>query len=1067
MEEVILTQDIWKKKLLATTLFAGVAGGIWAGAAIAQETSSTPAAEASDEEEEAPIVIEEVADEDEARQERVVVTGSRLARDEYSSVSPLQVIDGDTARDLGLVDASDLLGQTTVVQGQQTTTGLSTSAGLLSDNGPGSATASLRGLDAGRTLVLINGRRLAPAGVRGAPSAPDLNLIPGSLIERVDVLLDGASSVYGSDAVAGVVNYILRTDFDGLQLDAFYTDPEMRGNGGKQQVYTASLGISNDRGYMAFAAEHSRTDGFSRGDFGSFYYPYTLPCQRFYAQGQSGDLYESCTGSFGAGAVSGTPFGFLYYDEGFDYGAPLPPNFRPIPVTADLLTPGSVNGSRLLLFPEELNATLTPDFSRTTFYTTGEYETDLYGDLTVYFEGSHAYRDTYTNTSGQGRVRIPADYALNELGATGTLYYNSRFVNETNVAQSRLIGGMKGELPFMNAGPLDNWGYDAYLSYSRSSGNDVVSGIPFYPRLEQTLSNTRFDSALGEFVCDPRGVTGETQTVSCRPLDFYDSTFINTGRFSDPADNEYLFPNRITDTTVEQTVFNAYLSGDLFELPAGPLGMVIGVELRDDAIETRTDAGATAGDFFGFFADPGSNGQRNLQEAFIELEAPLLADMPLVHELTLNGAARWTEEDNFGSQWTYRIQGVYAPTDWVSVRSTYGTSFRAPNLGEQFGGRVVGFGDPSDPCRVPGVAVPFGDYDNDPNTPDTREYQPNLDPRDPEVISNCQNGGGPFGLEPTDPTQLGIGGLGSTNPVFFGAPTQVASGSNPNLAAETSKALSAGIVFEQPFTDAFDLRASVTYFDITVEDEVDQLTANTIVNRCYNSPNLSDPQCAFVTRAPRVAGDDTSGEITFVNALNQNLGDQTVEGIDYNIEFNYEFNVPGLEGPVGYDLIARATQSLTQTEEQFLVDGIFVDDDLGEYGNPEWRLNFTNILNWNDYRLLFQSRYIGEMIEDNDDPFDQVTSGFNPCVQAGDQFPAGSPQAPNGAACISYDNAEEYWVHDMSVAWQGDTLIVRGGISNVFDEAPPLTNNNDLGTLGGIGYDLGGRTLFLNVTKTF
>ena len=229
-----MTQDIWKKKLLATTLFAGVAGGIWAGAAIAQETSSTPAAEASDEEEEAPIVIEEVADEDEARQERVVVTGSRLARDEYSSVSPLQVIDGDTARDLGLVDASDLLGQTTVVQGQQTTTGLSTSAGLLSDNGPGSATASLRGLDAGRTLVLINGRRLAPAGVRGAPSAPDLNLIPGSLIERVDVLLDGASSVYGSDAVAGVVNYILRTDFDGLQLDAFYTDPEMRGNGGKQ-----------------------------------------------------------------------------------------------------------------------------------------------------------------------------------------------------------------------------------------------------------------------------------------------------------------------------------------------------------------------------------------------------------------------------------------------------------------------------------------------------------------------------------------------------------------------------------------------------------------------------------------------------------------------------------------------------------------------------------------------------------------------------------------------------------------------------------------------------------------
>lgn len=1059
MEEVILTQDIWKKKLLATTLFAGVAGGIWAGAAFAQVTTDTPAAEAAEEDEdETPVVIEEVESNDEARQERIVVTGSRLARDEFSSVSPLQVIDGDTARDLGLVDASDLLGQTTVVQGQQTTTGLSTSAGLLSDNGPGSATASLRGLDAGRTLVLVNGRRLAPAGVRGAPSAPDLNLIPGSLVERVDVLLDGASSVYGSDAVAGVVNYILRTDFDGLQLDAFYTDPEMRGNAGKQQVYSATMGVSNDRGYMTFAAEYSQTDGFTERQFGSFYEPYNKGCLAFTHQGASGQFYDYCTGSFGAGAISGTPFGFLKYDPGFSFGAPLPDDFRPISLGDLLIAPGNGPGEDLLLFPEELDAALAPDFARTTIYSTGEYETDLYGDLTAYYEASWSNRITTTNTSGQGAIALDPNYALNDLGTAGTLYYNNQFFNETAVSQTRLIGGLKGELPFMDSfGTLENWGYDGYLSYSRSNGNDTIQGIPYFPRLEQTLENTRFDAATGEYVCDPRTIPNVAQQVTCRPLDFFTESFVFGGRFDDPADNEYLFPNRITDTVVEQTVFNAYISGDLFELPGGPAGLVLGIEYRDDGIETKTDAGASGGDFQGFLGDPGSNGQRSLQEGFIELEAPLLADRPFVKELTVNGAARWTEEDNFGSQWTYRIQGQYAPVDWLRARATFGTSYRAPNLGEQFGGRVTGFANPADPCRVPGVAVPFGDYDNDPSTPDTRQYVPENDPRDQTVIDNCINGGGPFDLPGTDPFSLGVRGLGGTNPVFFGAPTQVASGSNPNLQAETSEAISAGFVFEQPFTDAFDMRASVTYYEIKVDDEVDQLSANTIVNRCYSTPGLNDPQCAFITRTPRDPADDTSGEVTFVSAFNQNLGQQVSEGIDYNVEFGIDFNMPYLEGETRWDLIARATQSLTQNQEEFLADGTEIDDELTEYGNPEWRLNFTNIVSWNDYRVLFQSRFIDSMVEDTnpDERNEEGTSGFYPCVVAGD------------TPCLQYDGLENYWVHDLSLAWEGDTTVIRGGISNIFDESPPRTDNPELGNIGGIGYDLGGRTLFLNVTKAF
>lgn len=1035
------------KLVLSLFLVAGSVG-IYGNTALAQDADA-------DDDDDQDFVVEaaDPDEDDEVRADRIVVTGSRIARDTYSSVSPLQVVDGEVSRDLGLVDAADLLRQTTVVQGQQITTGVSTSAGLLTDNGPGSANADLRGLSAGRTLVLVNGKRLAPAGVRGAPSAPDLNLIPGTLIERVDVLLDGASSVYGSDAIAGVVNYILRTDFDGLQFDAYYTDPEMTGDGGKQQVYSATWGVNNDRGFIGFAAEHTKTDGFSERDFGSFYAPYRGDCRSAITQGASGTLYESCTGAFGAGAASTSAFGFLGFEEGRNEPG-LPANFFQIPITADLLTPGSESGAALLLFPEELDAQLQPNFDRTTMYTTGEYAPGLYGDVTGYFEASWAQRQTSTDTSGQGAIELPGSYALGNFGGQpGTLFYNNRFQNDTEVSQTRLIAGIKGDLPFMDVGTLNNWTYDAYASYSTSSGEDVVTGIPFFPRLEQTLSNTRFDEASGEFVCDPRTVPGEGQQVTCRPLDFFDPTFIRTGRFSDEADNEFLFPNRITNTTVVQKVYNAFVTGELFDIPTGgPLSIVVGGEYREDSINTDTDAGAAGGDFLGFVGDPGSNGERWLKEAFTEIDAPLILDKPFVRELSVNFAARFTEEQNFGSETTFRIQGQYAPVDWVRARATFGTSFRAPNLGEQFGGRVTGFANPNDPCRVPGIAVPFVDDDNDPTTPEIRLYNPDLDPRDPVLLENCRSGGGPFNLPPTDPTELGVRGLGTQNPVFLGAPTQVASGSNPNLDAETSEALSAGIVFEQPWTDAFDLRVSATYYNIEVDDEVDQLSANVIVNRCYNTPGLADRTCGFITREPRDPNVPESGEVTFVEALNQNLGTQEVEGIDYNAEFFSDFNVPGISNRVSYRGILRATQSLTQTEEEFQVNEVFVDDNLEEFGNPEWRLNLTNIVGYGDWQVLWQSRYISSMIEDNDDPEDEQTSFFNPCVQAED------------GPCLSFDNLSDYWVHDASITWRGESIVVRGGVNNVFDNAPPLSNNNSLGAIGGIGYDLGGRTLFLNLS---
>ena len=238
---------------------------MWLGAAIAQETGD-----------ESVTIIEEV-DEDEARQDKVVVTGSRIQRSEFTSIKPVQVISGEVSRDIGLVDAASLLQESTAATGLQIDT---TFNGFVLDNGPGASTIDLRGLGASRTLVLVNGRRLGASGVEGAPGVPDLNLIPSSLIDRIDVLLDGASSIYGSDAVAGVANVILRKDFDGFEIEGSMTAPTHEGGGGGNQFVSANWGVSNDRGFMGFGAEWSKQDNLKLDDrpdfFGDCATPYEI-----------------------------------------------------------------------------------------------------------------------------------------------------------------------------------------------------------------------------------------------------------------------------------------------------------------------------------------------------------------------------------------------------------------------------------------------------------------------------------------------------------------------------------------------------------------------------------------------------------------------------------------------------------------------------------------------------------------------------------------------------------------------------------------------------------------------
>ncbi|MCH8118060.1 MAG: TonB-dependent receptor plug domain-containing protein, partial [Proteobacteria bacterium] len=220
------------------------------------------------------------ADDEERVREEIIVTGSRLKRDTYSSIAPLQIITSQVSREVGLIDAANILQESTASAGQQIDL---TFSGFVLDNGPGSTTLDLRGLGEARTLLLVNGRRLAPAGVEGAPFAPNLELVPASLVQQYDILLDGASSVYGSDAIAGVANIILRKDFDGFEIEVYSRIPDH--GAGLDNTLSVVWGRNFDRGFVGFGAEFTDTERVNFADR-----PWTAGCERHHEIDQNGQF---------------------------------------------------------------------------------------------------------------------------------------------------------------------------------------------------------------------------------------------------------------------------------------------------------------------------------------------------------------------------------------------------------------------------------------------------------------------------------------------------------------------------------------------------------------------------------------------------------------------------------------------------------------------------------------------------------------------------------------------------------------------------------------------------------
>ena len=1046
------------------------------------------------------VIAQEESDDDEEGVEEIVVTGSRLKRDTYSSVSPLQIISGQVSREAGLIDAADILQESTASGGQQIDL---TFQGFVLDNGPGATTINLRGLGSARTLVLINGRRVAPAGVEGAPVSPDLNLVPASLVQQYDLLLDGASSVYGSDAIAGVANIILRKDFDGFEMEAFSRVPEH--DNGIDNTLSVIWGKNFDRGFIGVGAEFTDSERVTFDDR-----PWTAGCERPVEIDENGQIRtqhisdavdfgmteDGCARGLLAGRVSVPVAGSIYSTPGSSNGGWVgftESNFSTMGIDSNGDGITDVSFRDYSLNGRAQFQDLFPEVETRNIMAYGEYTFDGEANITPFFEALYAQRE-FNSNSGVLQLfpSVPAlnpfnicnpgaangvdcgdawdalmtnpSFVAQHIAAFGTdpsdpstgrlvgslgprsvvpivAVQGDRNMTDVSVDQLRFVAGVRGDMPYIDWGTIRNWSFEVSGSYSKSTGESSRPGIR-EDRLDMALG--RFSSTTTPCVNDTGATLESDVAPGCVPVNLFAPSLYDgvIGDFATSAERDYLFDSRDFDTEYEQLVGNFYLTGDVFELPAGPVAAGFGYEYRDDTIASIPDAVARDGLFFGFFSDGGAEGTKYVQEAFGEIELPLLAGEPAFEELNLNLSARWTEDEIYGSEWTQSYKLGWRPVNSLLVRGTFGTSFRAPNLRELFLQDQSGFGNLFDPCLIPESAFDGG--------PGGTGYNPALDNRDPVVLANCLAQG-------VDPTVAEP--LGSTNTYSV----ELAEGGSFSLDPEESESWSAGFAWDQPFTNAFDLSLSATYYEIEVINTIIEPTGTFIVNDCYNSPSGNSTFCSRIQR-------DASPAQPFMNFIDQgflNRDKESARGVDINLAYDDSFTF--FERPIdlGIDIVANR-----QLERSTLFIGDDGEPDFdtfhGEWGFPAWRMQGFLRFDYDEFRLTWETRYISSVKADprTTDSFSDATNGnANTCSGA-----------PNDVLCRDVDFTDNYFLSHLSLYYYGDRWTFGGGIRNIFDEEPPQVNGqSDEGrqvlsinnTPIGYGYDINGRTYFFNVAVNF
>jgi iron complex outermembrane receptor protein len=947
--------------------------------------------------------------------EEVVVVGSRIKRDGYSSASPIEVVSPELATVQGIADVGSLLQSATVASGSPQVTA-AISANGVTEGGIGASTISLRGLGASRTLVLLNGRRIGPAGVRGQVSSFDLNLMPLVAVERIEILKDGASTIYGSDAIAGVVNVITRKD-EGASFD-FYTSQPTR-NGGEQSRLSLRWGSSSDRVSFSVMGDYIESKELKKGARDYF------NCgQQYYFDPTTGDRTDTIDPRTGQPWCNDLLWGHVWiYDYSYITGGDeLPggvkaqfdrngdlanyiPGFDPavmetpegwFPVAYDEASYAVTDADH----PFQDGESLVPSTDVYTIYADAEIQ--LNDTLTMYTEALLSKRETYVNGyrqfwtyiynenfdfsnffSGTGPVGSSLSQGWRGLQWLSPTAITDHADDSVEVKYARALVGFTGE--------LDEYSWDVSAQYSRSSG-DYIS--------DQIYNDSIQDAWFAKGSCV--GTQTSVRGVDCIDPRWLDAGFL--GGELTAEERAFLFGREAGGTEYIQWSVEGSISGSLFDLPAGEALGAVGFQYRYDEIEDVPGEITLASNAWGASGAGITKGDDTTKAIFGEIELPLLADLPGVTSLTVNASGRWTDVSSYGSDTTYKVGLNWEVTPTVRVRASNGTSFRTPALFELYLADQTSFiGQRNiDPCIGWGQALA-------------------ANPGYQRIADNCAADGIPddFSGAAISATIVTGGGLGI-------------------LEAETSEANTIGIVWQPEFAN---LSISADYFDIKIEDQVSQLGAGQILYQCYDSeffPN--DPLCAQFDRDPL-----TNNQITEVRDSYINVAEQRNRGWDLAATWVYE-------GDIG--ILTFETQHSFQIEDKVALFADTEEDFNGNIGNPKWTGRFSVSLERGAWSGVWSANIIGSA--DNYDLGD------------GDNLATIFSGEPTEREVRLVLDAERFMYHNASVAYQFDNgLTARLGVSNVFDKTPPLLSRSSLVRRQGNSafysqYDWEGRSYFLN-----
>ncbi|MCB1581782.1 MAG: TonB-dependent receptor [Xanthomonadales bacterium] len=943
---------------------------------------------------------------------KIVVTGSRIRRDELNDTIPLEVIVADDAIDRGLTTVGQLLQESTLASGSaQINSAISTA--FVTNGGQGVETVSLRGLGANRTLVLLNGRRAGPAGTRGGVSSFDFNAIPLSGVERVEILKDGASSLYGSDAVAGVINIITKEEDGGtIEFNTFLPSE----SGGERSRISGSWGKTFSKGSVRITADYDKQTELARGDRDYF------SCgQRYYLEANTNNRNTFIDPRTGKPHCNDLPWGHVWiYDYGggnvtgnlaqFDYDNNLGQYIDPIAPAvdpADIVTPPGwflVNSASPVLnadHPFEDLVSFVPETTKATVLATGNYtfsnRVEGYAEVLLNRREteSNGYRQFWTyiynenwNFSGE---TAPGNGSSLSQGWTGAQWFSPTAITDhsgqlTEVDYSRFVAGLKG---FVGEG--DRWFWDVSLQHSESDG-DYTRKIIY----NDAIADQWF--ASGSCVGQVTSVNG----TPCRDVPWLDPQFL-AGNIS-AADRAYLFGLDKGNTQYDQTTIEGSITGDLFEIQGGYAAGAFGIQYQKDGITDTPGPQTLAGNLWGQSSAGITKGAIESYAVFGEVDMPLLADLPAAEAVNLTLSARYTDVPDAGSDTTYKAGLSWRIGGGFTVRGSYGTSFRAPALFELFLANQTAF--PSQRAVDPCIRI-------EQNLADGNISQTQYD--------NCIADG--FA------TNYAGGAISATS---------ITGGGFGILESETSESNVWGIVWRP---ENIDLSISLDYFDFKIEDEVSQLGAATIVRECYNSENFpNDPLCNLFDRDPldlRV----TNIRDSFINIASQ-------DNSGYDLRIDYSTEIPWGE-------LNISTQHTYQKESsRVLLDEDEVQEFNGTVGEPKHTGNLSVQFKRNDWYVTWFTRYVGE--------------GDNSTLSSVSEF-----LTFNGIPSRRIVRAGGVSYHTLSAGYQFADSGWSGvlGVRNLSDKHPPVLSRGG-GTRAGNSafysqYDWYGRTYFLNLRYDF